>query len=80
MKARPTQTSPKHRAGLSEFIRTERDRFTLPPKKFLMFERSPMVRKASARTTHSEYVAERRVLRTPGRRYFAHPKMLSQMF
>jgi predicted NUDIX family phosphoesterase len=53
-----------NRAGQSKFIRTERGRFSLRSK-VLNAERARDAAQGDSPVVHSEYVAERRVLRTP---------------
>jgi predicted NUDIX family phosphoesterase len=53
-----------NRAGQSKFIRTERGRFTLRSKA-LDVEQAHDASQGDRPVVHSEYVAERRVLRTP---------------
>jgi hypothetical protein len=68
-----------NKAGLSKFIRTERGRFTLRSK-VLTVEQTREGSQGDSPVTQSEYVAERRVLRTPREEVFALPKMPSKMF
>jgi len=59
-----------NRAGQSKFIRTERGRFSL---------RSKVLTQGDSPVVHSEYVAERRVLRTPREEVLCAAEMPSNM-
>ena len=67
-----------NRAGQSKFIRTERGRFSLRSK-VLNAEHARDAAQGDSPVVHSEYVAERRVLRTPREEVLAPPKMPSNM-
>jgi hypothetical protein len=62
-----------NKAGLSKFIRTERGRFTLRSK-VLTVEQTREGSQGDSPVTQSEYVAERRVLRTPREEVLCAPE------